>query len=110
MQRRDECVHNSLRGRITTKANNYFYDKKVRPRIESMVDVKEKIRYLTEAEKLALDEVIKALRKKWASAKSKLFGSKATGTFEEESDLDLLILLPCKVTKSIREQITEKVF
>ena len=64
---------------------------------------------LTEAEKLALDEVMTALKNDWSSAKFKIFGSKVSGTFDEESDLDLLIMLPCPVTNEIRRQIVHKV-
>lgn len=69
----------------------------------------EKTLYLTEAEKFALGEVIAALRVDWPSVKFKLFGSKASGTFDEESDLDLLIMLPCSVSSEIRRQIVHKI-
>ena len=74
-----------------------------------MAGIKEKTPYLTEAEKFALGEVIAALKTDWPSAKFKLFGSKATGTFDAESDLDLLIMLPCPVTNEIRRQIIYKI-
>jgi len=74
-----------------------------------MAGVKEKTLNLTEAEKLALDRLITDLKADWPSTKFKLFGSKATGTFDEESDLDLLIMLPCTVTNEISEQIVYKV-
>ena len=64
---------------------------------------------LTEDEKLALNELIAALKTDWPSAKFKIFGSKVSGTFDAESDLDLLILLPCPVTNEIRRQIVHKV-
>jgi len=65
---------------------------------------------LTKSEKTALDELIRELRKSWPDAKFKMFGSKAKGTADEESDLDLLILLPCPVTKELRRQIIHKIF
>lgn len=65
---------------------------------------------LTEAEKFALGELITALKTNWPHAKCKLFGSKVKGIFDAESDLDLLIVLPCPVTKEIRRQIVHKVF
>ena len=40
----------------------------------------------------------------------KLFGSKVTGGADEESDLDILILLPCEVTTKIRRLIIHKAF
>lgn len=64
---------------------------------------------LTEAEKLALGELIIILKVEWPNAKFKLFGSKASGTFDVESDLDILIALPCPVTNEIRRQIVHKV-
>lgn len=65
---------------------------------------------LTEAEELALDEIIIALKRDWPSVKFKLFGSKVTGTFDAESDLDILIMLPCPATSEIRRQIIHRVF
>lgn len=75
-----------------------------------MTIVKGKALNLTEAEKLALDEVVTTLKNDWSSVKFKLFGSKVSGTFDEESDLDLLIMLPCLVTNEIRQRIINKVF
>lgn len=66
--------------------------------------------YLTRFELNALDKVKTELKTKWPDVKIKLFGSKITGKFDEESDLDLLILLPCKVTESLRREIIHKVF
>ena len=74
-----------------------------------MAGKKEKALCLTEAETLALDEIIAALKTDWPSVKFKLFGSKVNGTFDAESDLDLLVLLPCPVTNEIRRQIVHKV-
>lgn len=75
-----------------------------------MQAVRPEVLNLTEAEKLALNEVIAALKRDWPSVKFKLFGSKVNGTSDEESDLDLLIMLPCQVTNDIRRQIVHKVF
>ncbi|BCB96054.1 hypothetical protein JZK55_09760 [Dissulfurispira thermophila] len=75
-----------------------------------MAGIKERALYLTEAENFALDEIISVLKTDWPSVKFKLFGSKVNGTFDEESDLDLLIILPCHVTNDIRRQIVHKVF
>lgn len=65
---------------------------------------------LTENEIIALTELTTALRELWPQARIKLFGSKATGTFDAESDVDVLVLLPCSVTETIRKQIIHKVF
>lgn len=65
---------------------------------------------LTKTESLAIDELIAALKTDWPRAKFKLFGSKATGTSDAESDLDILIALPCPITNDIRRQIVHKVF
>ncbi len=64
---------------------------------------------LTKTEKLALEEFITTLKTDWPFARFKLFGSKVSGTFDAESDLDLLIMLPCPVTNEIRRQIVHKV-
>jgi predicted nucleotidyltransferase len=64
---------------------------------------------LSEAEKRALGELIEDLKSDWPSVKFKLFGSKVSGTFDAESDLDLLVMLPCPVTNDIRRQIVHKV-
>ena len=66
--------------------------------------------YLTKFELDALDKVKTELKTQWPGIKMKLFGSKITGEFDEESDLDMLILLPCEVTASIRRKIIHKVF
>ena len=65
---------------------------------------------LEESEIEALTELYTAIRKKWPQAKLKVFGSKATGTAGEESDLDLLIELPVPVTKTLRREIIHQVF
>jgi len=65
---------------------------------------------LTESEKLALEEVMNALKNDWPNVKFKLFGSKVSGTFNAESDLDLLVMLPCQAVNGIRRQIVHKVF
>jgi predicted nucleotidyltransferase len=65
---------------------------------------------LTSSELNAISKLIAELRNSYPDAKFKLFGSKLTGSADEESDLDLLILLPCMVTGKIRKQIVNKVF
>lgn len=65
---------------------------------------------LSEADKRALGELIAILKSEWPRSKFKLFGSKVKGTQDAESDLDLLISLPCPVTEKIRRQIIHRVF
>jgi len=65
---------------------------------------------LYENEKQALDELISFLKINWPLAKFIVFGSKAKGMADEESDIDLLIVLPCLVTEDIRRIIVHKVF
>lgn len=63
--------------------------------------------FFSEKEERAMIKLIAELREAWPEAKFKLFGSKATGKFDEESDIDILILLPCNVSEKIREQIID---
>ena len=65
---------------------------------------------LRKAEILALTEFTEAIRLCWPRAQIKLFGSKATGMSDEESDLDILVLLTCPVSEETRKQIVHKVF
>jgi len=67
-------------------------------------------KYFTSSEIEAINGLITELRSRWPDAKFKLFGSKVTGKFDEESDIDVLILLPCKVTRKIEDQIIDMVF
>lgn len=67
-------------------------------------------KYLTSSELEAIEKLIIELRTRWPDSKFKIFGSKVTGDFDEESDIDILILLPCKVTRKIEEQIIDMVF
>ncbi|HBI22699.1 MAG TPA: hypothetical protein DDX84_00435 [Nitrospiraceae bacterium] len=66
--------------------------------------------YFSDSEKVSLSEITQFLKRKWPLARLKLFGSRVRGTADEESDIDLLILLPCNVTAEIRRIIVEKVF
>jgi len=65
---------------------------------------------LTKSENDALIKLITDMRVSWPDAKFKLFGSKVKGVADDESDIDLLIVLPCNVTSEIRRQIIHKVF
>ncbi len=65
---------------------------------------------LASSERDALSKLVRDVRTSWPDAKFKLFGSKVTGTADEESDLDVLVLLPGKVTAEIRQRIIHLVF
>ncbi len=67
-------------------------------------------KYLTKSELDAINKLYAHLKKDWPEATFTLFGSRATGKFDEESDIDILILLPCNVSEKIREQIIDIVF
>ena len=66
--------------------------------------------HLTKAETQAVKRVKTALRANWPRTKFVLFGSKARGTTDQESDVDLLVMLPCPITPEIRQQIIHIVF
>lgn len=65
---------------------------------------------LTKSEMEALSKLITDIKLSWPNAKFKLFGSKVKGIADEESDMDLLIILPCDITEDIRRQIVHKIF
>ena len=65
---------------------------------------------LTDNEKDALCELTTSLKTDWPTVKLVVFGSKAKGLADEESDLDLLILLPCTITENVRRLVIEEVF
>jgi len=67
-------------------------------------------KYLTKSELDSINKLYDHLKNAWPEAKFKLFGSKATGKFDKESDIDILILLPCNVSEKIRGQIIDIVF
>ncbi|MEW6203062.1 MAG: nucleotidyltransferase domain-containing protein [bacterium] len=62
---------------------------------------------LRENEKKALRELKERLLEKFPDIEIILFGSKARGDYEEESDIDLLILIDLKVNRKLKEEITE---
>lgn len=66
--------------------------------------------FLSKNEKQALDQLTVDLNASWPGVKIMLFGSKVKGTADRESDLDILILLPCEVSEDLRRQIIHKVF
>ena len=65
---------------------------------------------ITETEQKALNELLPFLKGTWQNARIVMFGSKAKGAPDEESDLDILIALPVDVTKNIRRSIIHKIF
>jgi predicted nucleotidyltransferase len=66
--------------------------------------------FLSTNERQALNQLIAELKASWQRVKVMLFGSKVKGTADKESDIDILILLPCEVTEDLRRQIIHKVF
>ena len=60
---------------------------------------------LKENEKKALLELKKRLLKSFSVAEIILYGSKARGDFDEESDMDILIILKNRVDDNIREKV-----
>ena len=65
---------------------------------------------LSGSERRALENVVVIVKRRWPLAEIMVFGSKARGTADEESDLDLLVLLPCPVTDEIRTKIIHEIF
>ena len=68
---------------------------------------KMKILNIRENEKKALIELKEKLSSIFKSVKIILFGSKARGDFDKESDIDILILLDCPITSKIEENVSE---
>ena len=60
---------------------------------------------LKENERKALRELKRRLVKKFPDAEIILYGSKARGNFDEESDIDLLVLVSSQVTSKLEEEI-----
>lgn len=60
---------------------------------------------LQKNEKKALQELGQRILERFPDAQIILYGSKARGDFDEESDIDVLILLECDVNDSLREKI-----
>src|SRR4030042_3908348 len=66
--------------------------------------------FISKSEKQALDKLIAELKASWPGVKAKVFGSNVKGIADEESDLDILILVPGEVSEETRRQIIYKVF
>jgi hypothetical protein len=68
------------------------------------------LHYITTNEKKALLEIKKLINKTFKNSKIYIYGSKVRGTFDEESDLDILVVIPVvnwKIKKKIINFITE---
>ncbi len=62
---------------------------------------------LKDYEKQALEKLKKKIREKFPSAEIILYGSKVRGDFDDESDIDLLILIDGEVNSKIEEEISK---
>ena len=80
--------------------------KEIKKNIETLIEKG----FLSEKEKQTLIKLIAELKASWPAVKVKLFGSKVKGNADEESDLDVLILLPCHISEDIRRRIINKIF
>lgn len=65
---------------------------------------------LSKNEVLALSALISKAAEFEPDVEIKLFGSKATGTSDEESDIDVLLTIPKPVTEENRAEIIRMVF
>lgn len=65
---------------------------------------------LKENERKALQELKERLLERFPDAEIILYGSKARGDFDEESDIDLLILIGSPVNSKLEEEITHITF
>ncbi len=65
---------------------------------------------LTAIEKRAIQEACQVISKKFSIAQIILFGSKARGDSDSESDIDLLILTKYKMERTEQNKITSEVF
>lgn len=61
---------------------------------------------LKENEKKALHELRRRLLQRFPDSEIILYGSKARGDYDTESDIDLLILVESTVTSKLEEEIT----
>jgi predicted nucleotidyltransferase len=63
---------------------------------------------LTEKERLSTLQAAQALKSDLPVTRVILFGSKARGTGEADSDIDLLVLTSCPVSSELREAISDR--
>ncbi len=62
---------------------------------------------LKDFEKQALKELKEKIKEKFTDAEIILYGSKVRGDFDEESDIDLLILIDGEVNSKVEEEISK---
>lgn len=65
---------------------------------------------LSNTERAAVEELSKRLRLRYKVARLIVFGSKARGDANEESDLDILVLTFDKATHALRNEMSDVVF
>ncbi|MEW6200908.1 MAG: nucleotidyltransferase domain-containing protein [bacterium] len=65
---------------------------------------------LKENERIALQCLKEMLVARFPDAEIIIYGSKARGDFDEESDIDVLILLECDVDTKLEKEIIELVY
>lgn len=63
---------------------------------------------LTQEEQSSILEAARALKSELPVSRVILFGSKACGTGDVYSDIDLLVLTSCPVTTSLRGKVSER--
>ncbi len=64
---------------------------------------KETAAYLSDNERKALSELKEKINEKYPGTELILYGSKARGDFDEESDIDLLVLIGGAIGKEMKE-------
>lgn len=65
---------------------------------------------LTESERGCVLEAARVMKAKLLVTRVILFGSKARGTAEADSDIDLLVLTSAPVTRALRREISGRLF
>ena len=65
---------------------------------------------LKKNDRQAIEEAVAILRKKFPVEEIRLFGSKARGDDDEESDIDLLVLISKAISREERYQMTDALY
>ncbi len=65
---------------------------------------------LQPTDRTAILEACKVLRERFPVTRIVLFGSKATGADDPESDIDLLVLTSCPADSALRDSISDQLF
>lgn len=68
------------------------------------------IKNLEKSEIFALQEMTGRLQKLWPDIRCILFGSKVSGNFDSESDIDVLIIFPDSLSFEVRRKIIHIIF